>query len=92
MFPAIRIKVSGLKPQRKYIMMLDIQAVDDNRYRYVYHSSKVKIWILFYFEIYKNLIYTVHPICRLFMTRKTVHESGVHKKEDSLYLYFMVKV
>jgi len=40
MFPAIRIKVSGLKPQRKYVMMLDIEAVDDNRYRYVYHSSK----------------------------------------------------
>ena len=42
MFPAIRIKVSGLKPQRKYVMMLDIEAVDDNRYRYVYHSSKVR--------------------------------------------------
>ena len=41
MFPAIRIKVSGLKPQKKYAMLLDIEAVDDNRYRYVYHSSKV---------------------------------------------------
>ena len=38
---AIRIKISGLKPHKKYVMMLDIDAVDDNRYRYVYHSSKV---------------------------------------------------
>ena len=43
MFPAIRIKISGLKPQKKYAMLLDIEAVDDNRYRYVYHSSKVNI-------------------------------------------------
>ncbi|CBY43353.1 unnamed protein product, partial [Oikopleura dioica] len=40
MFPAIRAKVKGLKSNRKYIMALDIEAVDDNRYRYVYHSSK----------------------------------------------------
>ena len=42
MFPAIRVKVKGLKSNRKYIMALDIEAVDDNRYRYVYHSSKVR--------------------------------------------------
>ena len=42
MFPAIRMKVKGLKSNRKYIMALDIEAVDDNRYRYVYHSSKVR--------------------------------------------------
>lgn len=47
MFPAIRIKVSGLKPQKKYAMLLDIEAVDDNRYRYVYHSSKVMFQIIF---------------------------------------------
>ena len=47
MFPAIRIKVSGLKPQKKYAMLLDIEAVDDNRYRYVYHSSKVLFQIIY---------------------------------------------
>ena len=40
MFPAIRVKVSGLQPEKRYFMALDIMPVDENRYRYVYHSSK----------------------------------------------------
>ena len=40
MFPAIRVKVSGLAPEKRYFMALDIMPVDENRYRYVYHSSK----------------------------------------------------
>lgn len=34
MFPTIRLNVSGLNPQSKYIMFIDIVPKDDNRYKY----------------------------------------------------------
>uniref|UniRef100_A0A8C4QNH1 T-box transcription factor 18 n=1 Tax=Eptatretus burgeri TaxID=7764 RepID=A0A8C4QNH1_EPTBU len=40
MFPAIRVKLSGLDPRQQYYLALDIAPVDSKRYRYVYHSSK----------------------------------------------------
>nr|XP_033794159.1 T-box transcription factor TBX18 [Geotrypetes seraphini] len=40
MFPAMRVKVSGLDPHQQYYIALDIVPVDNKRYRYVYHSSK----------------------------------------------------
>ena len=43
MFPAIRIKITGLDPKAHYILILDIVPVDSKRYRYAYHSSK---WVV----------------------------------------------
>uniref|UniRef100_S4RB35 T-box domain-containing protein n=1 Tax=Petromyzon marinus TaxID=7757 RepID=S4RB35_PETMA len=43
MFPAIRVKVSGLLPHHHYHLAMDIVPLDNKRYRYVYHSSK---WIV----------------------------------------------
>ena len=43
MFPAIRIRVTGLDPKAYYILILDIVPVDNKRYRYAYHSSK---WVV----------------------------------------------
>ncbi|XP_078472309.1 LOW QUALITY PROTEIN: T-box transcription factor TBX18-like [Lampetra planeri] len=43
MFPAIRVKVSGLMPHQHYHLAMDIVPLDNKRYRYVYHSSK---WIV----------------------------------------------
>ncbi|XP_029451353.1 T-box transcription factor TBX18 isoform X2 [Rhinatrema bivittatum] len=40
MFPAMRVKVSGLDPHQQYYIAMDIVPVDNKRYRYVYHSSK----------------------------------------------------
>ncbi|XP_038657895.1 T-box transcription factor TBX15 isoform X2 [Scyliorhinus canicula] len=40
MFPAIRVKITGLDPHQQYYIAMDIIAVDNKRYRYVYHSSK----------------------------------------------------
>ncbi|XP_055741852.1 T-box transcription factor TBX18-like [Salvelinus fontinalis] len=40
MFPAMRVKISGLDPHRQYYIAMDIIPVDNKRYRYVYHSSK----------------------------------------------------
>uniref|UniRef100_UPI00358F986B T-box transcription factor TBX15-like isoform X2 n=1 Tax=Myxine glutinosa TaxID=7769 RepID=UPI00358F986B len=40
MFPAIRVKLSGLDPRQQYYLALDVAPVDSKRYRYVYHSSK----------------------------------------------------
>lgn len=40
MFPAIRLKVYGLQPMKKYHMVMDVLPVDDSRYRYVYHNSR----------------------------------------------------
>ncbi|XP_048882880.1 T-box transcription factor TBX15-like [Brienomyrus brachyistius] len=40
MFPAMRVKISGLDPRQQYYVAMDIVPVDNKRYRYVYHSSK----------------------------------------------------
>ncbi|XP_010781488.1 T-box transcription factor TBX15 [Notothenia coriiceps] len=40
MFPAMRVKIAGLDPHQQYYIAMDIVAVDNKRYRYVYHSSK----------------------------------------------------
>ncbi|KAM8832233.1 T-box transcription factor TBX18 isoform 2-T2 [Spinachia spinachia] len=40
MFPAMRVKITGLDPHRQYYIAMDIIPVDNKRYRYVYHSSK----------------------------------------------------
>ncbi|XP_026582323.1 T-box transcription factor TBX18 [Pseudonaja textilis] len=40
MFPAMRVKISGLDPHQQYYIAMDIVPVDSKRYRYVYHSSK----------------------------------------------------
>ena len=41
MFPVIKISVSGLEPDTKYIIVMDIVAVDDNRYKF--HDSE---WVV----------------------------------------------
>ncbi|XP_048578081.1 T-box transcription factor TBX15 isoform X2 [Nematostella vectensis] len=43
MFPAIRVKVSGLDPHAHYILVMDVIPLDGKRYRYAYHSSK---WVV----------------------------------------------
>ena len=40
MFPAMRIKVTGMDPKAQYILILDVVPVDNKRYRYAYHSYK----------------------------------------------------
>ncbi|XP_051265534.1 T-box transcription factor TBX18 isoform X1 [Dicentrarchus labrax] len=40
MFPAMRVKITGLDPHQQYYIAMDIIPVDNKRYRYVYHSSK----------------------------------------------------
>ena len=41
MFPVIKINITGLDPQLKYVLIMDIVPVDDNRYKY-YNSE----WIV----------------------------------------------
>ena len=38
MFPVIKINISGLNPKLKYILVMDLVPVDDNRYKY--HNSE----------------------------------------------------
>lgn len=40
MFPAMRVKITGMDPKAQYILILDVVPVDNKRYRYAYHSSK----------------------------------------------------
>ncbi|KAM4713227.1 T-box transcription factor TBX18 isoform 2-T2 [Anableps anableps] len=40
MFPAMRVKITGMDPHQQYYIAMDIIPVDNKRYRYVYHSSK----------------------------------------------------
>ncbi|XP_043544694.1 T-box transcription factor TBX20 isoform X2 [Chiloscyllium plagiosum] len=39
MFPTIRVSLSGVDPEAKYIVLMDIVSVDNKRYRYAYHRS-----------------------------------------------------
>lgn len=40
MFPTFQVRLQGLDPASKYILMMDFVPVDDKRYRYAFHSSK----------------------------------------------------
>ena len=40
MFPPFQVRLHGLDPTAKYILMMDFVSVDDKRYRYAFHSSK----------------------------------------------------
>ena len=40
MFPQMKFRVSGLDPKAKYILLLDIVAADDLRYKF--HNRSVK--------------------------------------------------
>ena len=40
MFPPFQVRLQGLDPSSKYILMMDFVPVDDKRYRYAFHSSK----------------------------------------------------
>ena len=39
MFPTLRVSFSGLDPDTKYAVLMDIVPVDNKRYRYAYHRS-----------------------------------------------------
>lgn len=39
MFPALRVSFTGLEPDARYVILLDMVPVDDRRYRYAYHRS-----------------------------------------------------
>lgn len=39
MFPTVRVSFTGLDPDTKYSVLMDIVPVDNKRYRYAYHRS-----------------------------------------------------
>lgn len=39
MFPTVRVSFTGLDPETKYSVLMDIVPVDSKRYRYAYHRS-----------------------------------------------------
>lgn len=39
MFPTVRISFTGIRPEQRYAVLLDIVPVDNKRYRYAYHRS-----------------------------------------------------
>ncbi|KAG8139468.1 hypothetical protein E2320_002235, partial [Naja naja] len=43
MFPTIRVSFSGVDPEAKFIVLMDIVPVDNKRYRYAYHRSS---WLI----------------------------------------------
>ncbi|MPC43821.1 Optomotor-blind protein [Portunus trituberculatus] len=43
MFPQVKFRVSGLDPKAKYILLLDIVAADDCRYKF--HN---RCWLLWF--------------------------------------------
>ncbi|XP_044752092.1 T-box transcription factor TBX20-like isoform X2 [Coccinella septempunctata] len=39
MFPTVRVSFTGIRPDQRYAVILDIVPVDNKRYRYAYHRS-----------------------------------------------------
>lgn len=39
MFPTVRVSFTGIRPDQRYAVVLDIVPVDNKRYRYAYHRS-----------------------------------------------------
>ena len=39
MFPTVKITFTGIEPDARYLVLLDIIPVDNKRYRYAYHKS-----------------------------------------------------
>ena len=40
MFPTYQIRLGGMDPNSRYVVMMDFVPIDDKRYRYAFHSSK----------------------------------------------------
>lgn len=40
MFPTLSVSISGLEPAASYSLMVDLECVDNKRYRYSFHQSK----------------------------------------------------
>ena len=40
MFPTFQVRIFGMDPDMKYMLMMDFVPLDDKRYRYAFHSSK----------------------------------------------------
>ena len=43
MFPTLRVSFTGLEPDTRYAVLMDIVPVDNKRYRYAYHRSS---WVV----------------------------------------------
>ncbi|KAL3280561.1 hypothetical protein HHI36_003795 [Cryptolaemus montrouzieri] len=39
MFPTVRVSFTGIRPDQRYAVLIDIVPVDNKRYRYAYHRS-----------------------------------------------------
>ena len=39
MFPTVKVTFTGIEPEARYLVLLDIIPVDNKRYRYAYHKS-----------------------------------------------------
>lgn len=39
MFPTVRVSFTGIRPEQRYAVLIDIVPVDNKRYRYAYHRS-----------------------------------------------------
>lgn len=39
MFPTLRVSFTGVRPEQRYAVLMDIVPVDNKRYRYAYHRS-----------------------------------------------------
>ena len=63
MFPQLKFRVSGLDPKAKYILLLDIVASDDYRYKFhnrylIWHHCFNLIWQHLFIQILFNRDYT----------------------------------
>lgn len=61
MFPVVRARLSGLDVDKQYLVVLDVEPVDDMRYRYAYHRSN---WLVAgKADPQPTKRYYIHPDC-----------------------------
>lgn len=46
MFPSFKVKVTGLNPKTKYILLMDVVPADDHRYKFADNKWYVQVQFL----------------------------------------------
>lgn len=47
MFPSFKVKVTGLNPKTKYILLMDVVPADDHRYKFADNKWYVSVQFCF---------------------------------------------
>lgn len=79
MFPSFKVKVTGLNPKTKYILLMDVVPADDHRYKFADNKWYVEIATVYFFTCVifgKVYIYFWEPEVDIFPENSEKSGSG----------------